>query len=85
MMISKADDLQITAEGTSFTCIERATGDFADFNLPQIGEHNVMNALAAIAVGKHFGIELKAMATALKNQPPVQVCAKRFCILAPIP
>ena len=63
----QGDDLQITADGTSFTCIERATGDFADFTLPQIGEHNVMNALAAIAVGKHFGIELKVMATALKN------------------
>ena len=63
----RAEEVKITAEGSDFTCIESASGDFATVELPQIGEHNVMNALAAIAVGKHLGVSLKEAAAALKN------------------
>lgn len=75
----RADDIQITAEGSSFTCIESATGAFTTVDLPQIGEHNIMNALAAIAVGRHLGVSLEAAAAALKD--PGQASAMRQEIL----
>ncbi len=63
----RAEDIRITAEGSEFTCIESASGDFAAVELPQIGEHNIMNALAAMAVGKHLGVSLQEAAAVLKN------------------
>lgn len=75
----RADDIQITAEGSSFTCIESATGAFTTVALPQIGEHNIMNALAAIAVGRHLGVSLDAAAAALKD--PGRASAMRQEIL----
>lgn len=38
--------------------------------IPTIGVHNVLNALAAIAVGKEFGISVKESIAALKNYTP---------------
>ena len=59
----RAEAVEITADGSSFRCL--AGGEEAAVSLPQIGEHNVMNALAAIAVGRHFGVKLNNMAEAL--------------------
>jgi UDP-N-acetylmuramoyl-tripeptide--D-alanyl-D-alanine ligase len=63
----RGDDVLVDADGTEFTCIEKVTGDFASFKLQQIGEHNVMNALAAIAVGRHLGVKLNDMVKALAD------------------
>ena len=48
----RAENVEITADGSRFIC-KTADGS-AEFFIPQIGEHNVMNALSAIAVGRYF-------------------------------
>jgi len=48
--LSDAVDLQFTAEGSRFLL------DGAEFALPLFGELNVRNALAVIAVARHFGL-----------------------------
>lgn len=65
----QGSDLQVTSAGSSFCCWVKNLPQAVRFSLPQIGEHNVMNALAAIAVGCHFGISLKEMAEALRQAP----------------
>lgn len=40
------------------------------FSIPMIGKHNVSNAMAAICVGRHFGVNDEEMATALANFTP---------------
>lgn len=61
----RAENVVITADGSRFTC-KTAEGS-AEFFIPQIGEHNVMNALSAIAVGRHFGVQLNNIKTALQG------------------
>ena len=67
------------AEGTRFTVV--AEGQRAEVNLRLMGEHNVRNALAGVAVGFASGIPLKECAAALeKLEPPdkrgqtLQIC-----------
>lgn len=59
----QASAVEVTADGSRFTC--RAGGEEVRFFIPQIGEHNVMNALSAIAVGLHFGVKLNDMKNSL--------------------
>jgi UDP-N-acetylmuramoyl-tripeptide--D-alanyl-D-alanine ligase len=61
----RAENVEITADGSRFIC-KTADGS-AEFFIPQIGEHNVMNALSAIAVGRHFGVQLNNIKTALQG------------------
>jgi UDP-N-acetylmuramoyl-tripeptide--D-alanyl-D-alanine ligase len=51
------------AAGTHFT-LNRLEG--TEFYIPLLGFHNVINALAAIAVGVHFGIPAAAISAGLK-------------------
>ena len=59
----RAEAVEITATGSTFLC--KAGTEEATIFLPLIGEHNVMNALAAIAVGRYFGVKLNDMKNAL--------------------
>ncbi len=57
----RAADLRIDAEGARFdvVIVERATGATAtmsDLRLPMYGEHNIQNALAAVAVAHEMGL-----------------------------
>ena len=61
----RAENVEITADGSRFVCCT-AEGTITFF-IPQIGEHNVMNALSAIAVGRHFGVQLNNIKTALEG------------------
>lgn len=61
----RADQVAIAADGSRFIC--RAGNEAEEFYIPQIGEHNVMNALSAIAVGRYFGVQLNNMKTALSG------------------
>lgn len=61
----RATDLAIGADRSAFRC--HAGGEEETLVLPATGEHNVMNALAAIAVGRHFGVKLNDMKPALAN------------------
>ncbi|MBQ9635472.1 MAG: UDP-N-acetylmuramoyl-tripeptide--D-alanyl-D-alanine ligase, partial [Acidaminococcaceae bacterium] len=61
----RAEKVAITAVGSRFVC--RTPAGTEDFFIPQIGEHNVMNALSAIAVGLHFGVKLNDIKNALSD------------------
>lgn len=52
----RADDVVVTASGT--TCVVTAGGDSAPLRLRVLGEHHVMNALAAIAAATALGVSL---------------------------
>lgn len=62
-------DVQCSRKGTSF--IARSGKDMAEVNLPVLGEHFALNALAALAVGIHLGISLETGAKRLSNWKPV--------------
>lgn len=42
-------------------------GEAVKFSLPALGSHNVENALAAIAVGRHFGVSWNSLKRALAH------------------
>jgi len=50
----RADDIEATASGTAFTLI--AAGEQRRVQLRILGEHHVMNALAAIAAARSLGV-----------------------------
>lgn len=52
----RADDVVVTASGTTFRVT--ADGDTATLRLRVLGEHHVMNALAAIAAATALGVSL---------------------------
>ena len=59
------DQISVTLEGTSFTL---HTGDFESVvNLKILGEHQVMNALAALGVAKLLGLDLSSAVLALEG------------------
>jgi UDP-N-acetylmuramoyl-tripeptide--D-alanyl-D-alanine ligase len=61
-----ASDLRSTASGVSFRVNARH-----DFAIHMAGEYNVANALAAIAVGRSFGVSFRDIADALRRVRPV--------------
>lgn len=62
-----AIDVSTTAEGTRFTlAIDQ---DRYDVHLQILGEHNVMNALAAVAASQEFGVGVEAAIAALSALP----------------
>lgn len=62
-----ADNIKITAAGTEFLCHEKCTGRVTSVRLPFLGEHNVYNALAALAMSACYGVENSLAAGALAN------------------
>lgn len=72
---------QIRAENIASELTEQGYRTCFEIHVPQAetvacclnlaGEHNVRNALAVIAVGTHFAIELSQIATALETIKPV--------------
>jgi len=61
----RADDLRATAAGTVFTLI--VDGARHEVRLRILGEHHVMNALAAIAVSRELGVPVEAAIAALEG------------------
>jgi UDP-N-acetylmuramate: L-alanyl-gamma-D-glutamyl-meso-diaminopimelate ligase len=59
----RAVDIQIGA-GTRFRVVRRAE-DLGEFVMPLLGEYNVRNALAAIAVGVDLGLDLEQLRAGL--------------------
>ncbi len=55
------EHVKIEAEGTSFSVSEH------ELFLPVLGEHNVLNAVAAIAVANEFNMSWEEIATGLKQ------------------
>lgn len=56
-------DIQIGDDGSSF----RVQDSDTEFYIPLLGEHNVMNALAAIAAGREFKLSDEQIAQGLKD------------------
>jgi len=61
----RADDVEVTASGTSFTVT--ADGESRALRLRVLGEHHVMNALAAIAAATSLGVGLADAVTRLET------------------
>jgi UDP-N-acetylmuramoyl-tripeptide--D-alanyl-D-alanine ligase len=63
----RAEEIQTTAAGTSFTLV---TGDTRrNVSMRILGEHHVMNALAALSVAAELGIEPLAAVSAIEAMP----------------
>ncbi|MEO8275566.1 MAG: UDP-N-acetylmuramate--L-alanine ligase [Thermoanaerobaculia bacterium] len=63
--ILRAEALEMTPDGTSFTVRHRVQGDLGRLSLPLAGLHNVRNALAAVGVALALGIPMPVVARAL--------------------
>ena len=77
----RADDLRPTAEGTAFTLI--AGQQTRQVTLRVLGEHHVMNALAALTVALELGVGLDAALLALDSV--VRAERWRMEVLEPAP
>jgi UDP-N-acetylmuramate--alanine ligase len=70
----RAEEVVMTGSGAAFTVRERGTVlGRATLNAP--GDHNVRNALAAVAVARHFGIDWEPIARGLASYGGI---ARRF-------
>jgi len=69
--IVKAKDLRFD-NMTTFFNIEYYGENLGEFSIPMIGRHNVLNALASIAVAKELGIEMDIVKKALAGFTGVQ-------------
>jgi len=61
-----ATDIRQTAAGQTFT-VQRQGEPWLQVQLPMYGDHNIRNALAAIAVAEHAGRAAETMAAALAS------------------
>ena len=61
----RGSDIVTSALGTTFTCTENKSGKSVSVRLQLIGEHNVYNALSAIAGAACYGVPLEDSAKAL--------------------
>ena len=59
----RATDI-VVQQGTSFR-VMRGDADLGVFSMPLLGEHNVRNALVAIAIGVDVGLEVERLRTGL--------------------
>ncbi|AMB60402.1 UDP-N-acetylmuramoyl-tripeptide--D-alanyl-D-alanine ligase [Microterricola viridarii] len=62
----RASDVHSDATGTSFT-LTLASGESRPMRFRVLGEHHVMNALAAAAVAESLGVDIDAIVTALES------------------
>jgi UDP-N-acetylmuramate: L-alanyl-gamma-D-glutamyl-meso-diaminopimelate ligase len=62
----RAEEVQLRDGLTRFV-VRRRSELFGRFESPLLGEHNVRNALAAIAVGAHVGLSTSALAEGLRS------------------
>jgi len=61
----RAEGLDMSPDGTSFTVRHRTLGEMVRLELPLAGLHNVRNALAAVGVAAALGIPMPVVARAL--------------------
>jgi len=66
-----AHNIRYDASGASFTARDD-TGTEATFQTQLLGEHNVLNILLAVAVGRSMGLRLRQMAHAIRRVEPVE-------------
>jgi len=56
----KASDIKVNADGSNFI-VKKTNGETATFQTKLLGQHNVYNILAAVAVASELGMDLKDM------------------------
>jgi len=66
-----AHNIQYDASGASFV-VRDDTGSEATFETQLLGEHNVLNILLAVAVGREMGLRLRQMAHAVRRVEPIE-------------
>lgn len=77
----RATDLRRLADGTSFTLLQNGRR-VGEIHLPVPGDHNVLNALGALAAGLLLGLELGALIEALPRAC-AELPKRRFQWLTP--
>jgi len=75
----RASEVCYTGSRTEFTVRQRGESEGSRFVLNLPGRHNVLNALAAIAVARELGVDDEAIARALEG---FQGIGRRFNVLA---
>lgn len=73
---SESCDLRLTDFRGSEEGVAFEVNDRFQFRLPLLGEHNAMNALAAIAVGRHMNLTEEQMVEGLARAAPPQMRLK---------
>lgn len=76
-----ADDLEASVTGTSFTLV--TDGQRLPIQLQILGEHHVMNALAALAIARELGVDLDDAASAIATLSRAE--RWRMEVLSPAP
>ena len=66
-----AENLRYGPEGTSFEVIDE-TGARHEFHTKLLGQHNVLNILLGVAVGREMGLRLRQIARAVARVEPVE-------------
>lgn len=64
-------NIRFDASGTSFT-VRKADGSEKEIKTKLLGRHNVSNILAGIAVASELGMDLSAIALAIRDLKPVE-------------
>ena len=77
----RAVDVRQERLQTSFRAVRGATGEALDLVLNLPGRHNVLNALAAVAVGRELGVSGEAIGQALGS---FQGIGRRFQVFGPV-
>lgn len=62
-----AKDIKVTSEGTEFTIVDTKENSEVKVMLKVIGEHHVLNSLAAYAIGKYLGLKDVQIVKGLKS------------------
>ena len=72
----RAEDIRRTADGTSFTVCTRYMSFPVTLHVP--GQHNVLNALAAVVCGIQFGLTTEEIACGLAQYRPGSMRQNRY-------
>ena len=60
-------DCMIDSRGSKVVFSMGGEGSLTEFRLPMLGRHNGFNALAALSVGEHFGLDMGGMTKSLSE------------------
>lgn len=67
-----ASDIEVTGEGTKFNVTFKGDPKKYLFETKLLGNHNVYNILAALALGREFGISISQLQQAVRTVQPVE-------------
>ena len=67
-----ASNIKCSSSGTSFDVTFKGDKTKYNFETRLLGEHNVYNILAALALGREFGIEIPKLMQAVKTVRPIE-------------